>query len=149
MPIDFTTIKAREVPTPKTSRGGRDLGENHWLSKVWDRGLQASYDQAKSFAAEFKGNIVKEAATRGKSKGQMVTKVKGDAGDAVVLIRQAAELLGLGVAIRTRPTRNGFVEVTWTGKKRKEFRKTDPDATTPENDDDGDEDEIDDEDVDD
>ena len=128
MPFDIANIKATPTAAPRMNRGRQDLGPNPWLDKAWDMGLWKSYNDDVAFASEFKGNIEQVPAKRGKNKGQPIEKVTGEAGDAVALIREAAAKLGIGVAVRTAKTRNGFVKVTWYGKDR---RKTKPKTPVP------------------
>jgi hypothetical protein len=125
MPFDVSAIKAKAAETPKrtSTRTKRDLGPNPWLDKNWANGLWASYEADEAYAADFKGAIENVPARRGKNKGEPIEKVTGEAGDAMVLIREAAEKLGIGSSIRYRPAaRNGYVNVTWYGKTRKQSR---------------------------
>lgn len=128
MAFDVSAIKAKTAETPrrvvKNARSARDLGPNPWLDKVWENGLWASYEGDVAFAADFPGALEMLPAKRGVNKGEPIEKVTGDAADAIVLIRAAAEVMGIGVSIRTKKARNGFVNVTWYGKTRKQTRKT-------------------------
>lgn len=126
MPLDVSNIKAKVAETPRVVRqASGNRGPNPFLDKTWDMGLWASFEQSTAFAADFKGAIEKVPARRGKPKerGELVDKVTGDAGDAVYFLREAAEKLGIGVAIRTTTdgVRNGYVKVTWYGKERKKY----------------------------
>lgn len=129
MPFDISSIKVKTTTPPKrevTSRKTRasQLGENPWLDKTWSEGLWASYDADVAFSAVFPGAIEMVPAQRGATKGQLVEKVTGEAGDAIFLIRKASTILGIGAAVRWKKSRNGFVEVTWYGKTRKKKSET-------------------------
>lgn len=128
MAFDVTAIKAKTAPPVKrtvTDRAKKDKGPNPWLDKTWETGLWASYNEDLAFEAEFKGNIEMVPAKRGKNVGEPIEKVTGEASEAIKLIRDAATILGIGVAVRYRKGRNGFVSVTWHGKTRKKFEKKD------------------------
>ena len=124
MAIDITTIKPKEVDTPKRNVGPRrDLGPNHWLNPDWEYNLKTSFQENQAFAADFKGKIEPYTITRGEKAGQEGKKVVGEAGDAITLIREAATKLGLGVRVTYKASkRNGYVEVSWYGQPRKKTR---------------------------
>jgi hypothetical protein len=133
MPFTIDSIKAKPTAAPKRNapvRPKRDLGPNPWLDKTWDTGLWASYNDDQAYAADFPGALEMLPAKRGANKGELIEKVTGEASDAVVLIREAAEKLGIGVSIRTAKARNGFVRVTWYGKTRKNYAKTPADVAS-------------------
>lgn len=125
MPFDITSIKAKPTETPKrvVTRTAREQGPNPFLDKEWANGLWASYNNDEAYAADFPGAIEMAPATRGKNKGEPIEKVTGEAAEAILLLNKAATILGIGVSIRTKKARNGFVNVTWYGKTRKQSRK--------------------------
>lgn len=126
MAFDISSIKAKPAATPTrvSTRTKKDLGPNIWLDKNWDNSLQSSYDNDEAYAADFKGKIEALPAKRGKNKGEPVDKVTGEAADAIYLIREAAKILGVGVAIRYQTAaRNGYVNVVWHGRTPKQTAK--------------------------
>lgn len=141
MAFDVSAMKATKaaVPARQGSRTTRDLGPNPWLDPSWPFNLQASYDQNTAFDVPVKGTIELKPATRGKPKerGESVEKLTGDAYNAVALIRDAADKLDLGAAIRTyvdktpegKAIPKGVVIVRYAGQKRKAAPK--PKVVTP------------------
>lgn len=134
MAFDISTIKAKAAPTPHRTMSGTDdktdPSKNPWLSKDWDQGLWASYQNDEAYGADFPGEIVQLPASRGKVKGELIDKVQGDAADAEGMIRKAAELLGIGASIRVKQAmhgngnpRKGYLHVVWYGKTPKQTKK--------------------------
>jgi hypothetical protein len=144
MAIDVNALKVKPTVMPKRAgtRSGRDLGPNPWLDKTWPFNLQASYDNAEAFEMTLPGAYVKAKYTRGEVKGQEYDKLTGDAADAIVQIRDAAEKLGLGVSIpvtqaviesgpRKGQPREGYFVVKYQAAKRKQYKKDEQPTPEP------------------
>lgn len=122
--IDLKAVTIKETKiAPRQGRDKRDLGPNVFLDPSWPGNLKSSYDQAKAFELTVPGKIETKALVKGENKGKPVERVTGDAADVTTLLRDAAAKLGIGVAIRYRVTRNGFLAVSYQGQKRKQKRQ--------------------------
>lgn len=152
MAIDLSAIKVKPTVMPKRAgtKASRDLGPNHWLDKAMPGGLWESYETATAFEAELPGEYRTATYTKGKDKGKEYDKLFGEAADAETLIRDAAELFGIGVSVRISPAvvqsgpnkgkpKPGVMVVQWQGQKRKEYKPRTPAApeATPETSQDG------------
>jgi len=138
MAFDFSTVtsmKGKILP-PITRAQKRTSafrqGPNPWLDPKWDMSIAASYDNNETYELEFPGKYETYTITKGVEKGKTSEKITGDAYDAIVLIREASAKEDLGVSIRTRSGKNGFVFVSWCARKRKAPRKNTTQATTTE-----------------
>ncbi len=129
--IDLNKVQGRKTTMPPraSTRTRRDLGPNHWLNASWEFSLKNSYDNAEAYELDFSGTFEETVVAKGKNKGEKTTKLTGEAADAVTLIRDAADHLGIGVSIRTKPAKaRGKVTVTYQGQKRKIYKSKDTDA---------------------
>jgi hypothetical protein len=148
MAFDVSQLKAKPTVMPKRAgtHAKKDLGPNPWLDPAWPFNLKASYDSGEAYELVLAGKYEKSKYTRGKVKGEEYDKLTGDAADAVSLIRDAAEKLGLGVSIPVTPAliesgarkgqpRDGFFVVRYQAQKRKDYSKSKAskaaEATTP------------------
>lgn len=121
--LKAVTVKETKIAPRQGSRAKRDLGPNVFLDPSWSGNLKSSYDQAKAFEITVPGKIENKPLVKGENKGKVVERVTGDAADATTLLRDAAAKLGIGVAIRYRVARNGFLAISYQGQKRKQKRQ--------------------------
>lgn len=129
MALDLSSLrpKVTEMAPRQGTRARRDLGPNPFLDKEWPYNLQNSYDQGEAYSIEVAGERVEDVIHKGPRKGEPTTRLTGDAADAVVLVREAANLLGIGVSVQDSPAgRKGFVKVSYQGQKRKQKREANP-----------------------
>jgi hypothetical protein len=64
-------------------------------------------------------------ANGGQGEGEIKTRPTGVAADVVRMLRQAANMLEIGVAIQWKPAKKGHVEIVYEGQERK--HKGEPD----------------------
>jgi hypothetical protein len=113
------SVKKATIVSKKVKR---DLGPNPFLDPKFPANLQASYDNAEGFAITVAGKYVDDVHSFGADKGKAYKKLTGDAADAIVLLRRAAETLKLGVAIPMplKPgPKAGTLVVEFQAQKRK------------------------------
>lgn len=123
--FDFSAVAVEEAEMPKTAAGRNRKHDVNPFTEV----LAASY----------------EAFTRGANAGRQITVPGTKSGEAVYLIRQAADDLGIGARVILRNAKGetltpkdakasrGNVTVLFSGKNRKQKRDETPEGTeTPE-----------------
>jgi hypothetical protein len=146
--LNVATLKAARSKAPiENRRGGkdsRDLGPNFFLDPKWEFNLKNSYDKKEPYKIVVAGTYVDSEYLRGKKKGEKMSRLTGDAADAVTLIRKAATKLGIGAAIREYTGKGpdgevipkGHVLIQYLGQKPREVKpKSTPvvvPAVTPE-----------------
>lgn len=135
MALDLSNVNPVDTNMPRDTRGraAADRGPNPWLDRGW---LQASYDSGMGKELVLPGKF-EEYQGKVRETGETVAKTKliGDASEAVTMIREAADKLGLGVRVVTTAggpgvkdatgasVKRGFILIQYLGQKRKAPRK--------------------------
>ena len=132
--LNVATLKAAKSKAPiENRRGGqpsRDLGPNFFLDPKWEFNLKNSYDRKEAYKIVVTGTYVDSTYLRGAKKGEKMSRLTGDAADAVTLIRKAAAKLGIGSAIREyigkgpdgEVVPKGHVLIQYIGQKAREVK---------------------------
>lgn len=136
MALDFTNITPTRTVMPADTRGRQavDRGPNPFLDEGW---LRETYDSGEGAEITVAGALeTYEGTIRATKETVTKRKLTGDAAEAVRMIREAADKLGLGVRVVTtvggpgvkdnqgRAVRKGMVLVQYLGQTRKAPRKT-------------------------
>jgi hypothetical protein len=126
-PLAFTLPAPTPTLMPRSAKA-RDEGPNPFL--IGEGGkpgyLEQSYNEGTAYQVTVPGQFVeKEAHNRqGEATGTKVV-VTGDAEKVIFFLRQAANLLDIGVRIVTEPAKaKGMVTVKYLGQTRKAARGT-------------------------
>lgn len=126
MPFDFSNL-----PTPRATthdpivrnRTGQPKA-NPWLDKNMPYGLWESYNDDQAYGLDFPGKFEEVEYKKGEKKGELHTKVVGDAAEAILLVNYAAQKLGIGVTVRTKQSNKfGHIFVSWHGKERRKYTR--------------------------
>ena len=134
--LNVAVLKAKKTTLPPSQRGraARNMGPNPFLDSAWPFNLKASYENAEAYEITVNGAYVDGVIEKGEKKGQKISRLTGDAADAVTLLRAAADKLGLGVSI-PMPLKAGATKgtlvVKYAGAKRKQARKPKVAAVVP------------------
>jgi hypothetical protein len=140
--LNVATLKAAKSKTPmETKRGknGRDLGPNFFLDPKWEFSLINSYEKKEPYKIVVTGIYVDSTYLRGPKKGQPMSRLTGDAGDAVALLRKAGVKLSIGVAIKEYAGKGpdgevipkGHILIQYQGQKQREHKPKSTPAVTP------------------
>lgn len=96
-------VKATEIPQKRESAGSRNRGPNLFLQPQdgFPKGyLWKSFEDGDWYDLPVSGGLVLVEGKRGKSKGQEIEKLDGDAAEVVRQLREAATALGIGVSVK-------------------------------------------------
>lgn len=114
--MDLSTLTPVKTEAPDRRRG-TTAGPNPFLDNNW---LSESYKDKQWREVTVTGKQETYIIKRGKEQGKEATKLTGDAGTVVKLLRDAADMLGLGVSIEViKGKKVGTFTVKYLGKVRK------------------------------
>lgn len=121
MDLATLTPTASEWTPARRGRKAEEKQPNPFVTNGW---LQTSYDTGKAQMVTVEGHFEEE--TKPNRKGETVTRtyVRGEAEEVIKLIREAAEELKIGVAVKpVAGKRRNTITVHYLGQKRKQTRK--------------------------
>lgn len=141
-------VVATEIPPPRQGKAPVDHGPNQFLQPDPDNGfpdgwLAESYKNGLWYDVQgVTGEFVMGVIEHGKRKGEPVERMTGDLLEVTRQIREAADTLGIGVAIRyfpavyrSGPKKDQEIPGTWVvkylGQNRKQRREKTPAESAP------------------
>ena len=133
MAFNVKDLSEQIVETEVKGRRGVTADANPWLDPTWPYNVQASYDKGKGFQLKLNGQMESYVSKRGETKGKTLTRLTGDAADALRMARAAAAKLGLGLKTDAVDQKDGTFVIKWQATDRKVATrdKKPPVTTTP------------------
>lgn len=141
MAIDITKLAPvkGEGMAPRSVHRERTEQPNPFLDNGW---LKESYDTNTDYQVTVDGTWEESKVLKGPRKGEPMERLTGEAADVTLMLRNAANRLGIGVSIQySIPTYKsgknkgeeiaGKVTVHYLGKERKRPRKTGAQPAVP------------------
>lgn len=132
--MDLNSLAPKPTQAPVRTRQGKHSGPNPFLDQNW---LADSYQNGRWDEVTVPGTVEQyEQRNRdGELTGKMATRYTGDALTVVTMLRQAADLLEIGVSIVAEQTSKTKVTVKYRGQARKQYNRGETeDSNFPPND---------------
>lgn len=132
--IQAPTKSATGMPR-RAGRASVDHGPNLFLDNGW---LLQSYETGEPYEVPVEGEFIQDTIKKGARKGEPTERLTGDAAEVVRQLREAANELNIGVAIKyyevlnkNKTVKKGWVLVKYQGVARKQ-RQSKTNGTQPE-----------------